>query len=74
MRRVHELIREGLREGKISNYARPYAVALLSLASLDGQYGFDDGRSIARYFLSNASSWRGDSAKECKALLKEMLK
>jgi hypothetical protein len=35
--------------------ARPYLDAMYSLTSVDQSYGFDDGRSIVRYFLVNAS-------------------
>lgn len=56
------------------NYAaRPYLEAMASLSSVNDNYGFDSGRSIIRYFLCNASSWRGPVAKEIKALLKSML-
>jgi hypothetical protein len=36
--------------------------------------GFDSARSVVLYFLSNASSWRGDVAKRVKAELKAHLK
>lgn len=56
------------------NYAaRPYLEAMASLSSVNDSYGFDSGRSIIRYFLCNASSWRGPVAKEIKDLLKSML-
>ena len=31
---------------------------------------YDSGRSIVRYFLGNAGTWRGDVAKAIKAELK----
>lgn len=54
--------------------ARPYLDAMTSLNSVNDAYGFDSGRSIVRYFLCNASSWRGPVAKEIKATLKSLIK
>ena len=54
--------------------AVPYIDAMLSLNSIDDMYMFDSARSIVAYFLSNASRWRGDTAKRVKKELKEMLK
>jgi hypothetical protein len=34
----------------------------------------DSGRSIVAYFLSNASTWRGETAKRIKLELNKMLK
>lgn len=53
--------------------ARPYLDAMASLSSVNDRLGFDDGRSIVRYFLCNASSWRGPVAKEIKSLLKSLI-
>lgn len=56
------------------NYAAcPYLDAMASLSSINDRFGFDDARSIVRYFLCNAGSWRGPVAKEIKAALKSML-
>lgn len=59
---------------KVSYCADPYLQAMLCLESVNDKYGFDSGRSIVSYFLSNAGSWRGETAKRIKAELKEMLK
>ena len=53
--------------------AVPYIRAMYSLESADSMYGYDSARSIINYFLSNASSWRGDKAKEIKSELKLIL-
>jgi hypothetical protein len=45
-----------------------------SLDSVRDAYGADDGRTVVLYFLSNASTWRGETAKRIKAELKAMLK
>lgn len=56
------------------NYAAvPYLSAMGSLNSIDDEYGMDSARSVVRYFLSNASTWRGDTARRIKQELKEML-
>ena len=59
---------------KIYFGARPYLEAMSSLSSVDDNYGWDSGRSIVNYFLANASSWKGETAKRVKAELKAMLK
>lgn len=53
--------------------AKPYLNAMRSLSSLNDYYGMDDGRSIVRYFLSNAGTWRGETARRIKAELRGML-
>ena len=53
--------------------AVPYLEAMRSLSSIDDKYGYDSADSIVLYFLSNASSWRGDAARRIKAELKAML-
>jgi hypothetical protein len=44
-----------------------------SLQGINDAYGYDSGKSIVLYFLSNATSWRGDNARRIKAELKGML-
>jgi len=46
----------------------------MSLSSLKDAYGMDSGREMVLYFLSNASSFRGDEAKSLKLELKQYLK
>ena len=57
---------------KVNFAAKPYLSAMAGLDSISDSYGYDDARSIVLYFLSNASSWRGDNAKRIKAELKAM--
>jgi hypothetical protein len=59
---------------KVNFAAKPYLSAMAGLDSIDDQYGYDDARSIVLYFLSNASSWRGENAKRIKAELKALAK
>lgn len=54
--------------------AVPYFKAMEYLNSPDDNYGMDSGKSIILYFLSNASTWRGEVAKRVKLELKAMAK
>jgi hypothetical protein len=50
--------------------AKPYLGAMRELDTITDCYGYDDGRSIVMYFLSNATTWRGPDAKRIKDELK----
>ena len=52
--------------------AQPYLDAMLCLDSINDNYGFDSAKSVVRYFLANASTWRGETAKRIKAELKAL--
>jgi len=54
--------------------ARPYLDAMHELESIDDDYYLDSGKSIVVYFLSNAQTWRGQTAREVKAELKRRCK
>lgn len=54
--------------------AVPYLAAMVTLDSIKSFYGADTGHSIVSYFLSNAQTWRGETAKQVKAELKRRLK
>ena len=74
-RPLHEIAGEIRREWKPVNYAaKPYLEAMASLTSISDQYIEDEGRSIVAYFLANAGSWRGETARRVKAELNKMLK
>ena len=57
---------------KVNYAAAPYLQAMLTLHSLDTDFGYDSGENIVRYFLCNASSYRGEKAKALKAELKTL--
>jgi len=57
----------------VSPYARPYLDAMLQLNSINDNYYYDTADSVVRYFLANATGWRGETAKRIKAELKGML-
>lgn len=52
----------------------PYLNAMLTLQSHNDTFGCDSGRSIVLYFLSNATTWRGETARRIKAELKRRVK
>lgn len=58
---------------KVNYAARPYLSAMMQMSSISDKFGCDDGRSVVLYFLSNASSFRGEDARRLKAELKQML-
>lgn len=61
--------------GAKTNYgAKPYLAAMGSLHDIKDNYGADSAESVVAYFLSNATSWRGEKARAIKAELKAILK
>jgi hypothetical protein len=52
--------------------AVPYLGAMRTLGSIGDDYGYDSGKSIVLYFLANAGTWRGETARRVKAELKAM--
>ena len=58
---------------KVNFAAKPYLDAMASLTSVNDNYEWDNGSTIVRYFLSNASTWKGETAKAIKKELKSMV-
>lgn len=54
--------------------AVPYLEAMFRLSKITDDYYADSGESVVRYFLANATYWRGEDAKRIKAELNAMLK
>ena len=54
--------------------AVPYLNAMQNLHTINDMYMYDDGKSIVRYFLANASNFKGEDAKRLKLELKSLLK
>ena len=54
--------------------AVPYLDAMQNLDTIEDKFFFDSARSVVLYFLSNASTWRGDTARRIKAELKTLAK
>ena len=44
--------------------AKPYVQAMMCLGSVKDNYMLDSGDTIVRYFLANASTWRGETARK----------
>ena len=75
VRPLYEIASEIQKDWTKVNYAAvPYLDAMHSLDSINDKYMFDSAKSVVLYFLSNASQWRGETAKRVKAELKAMCK
>ena len=59
---------------KVNYAAKPYLEAMGSLETTRSSFGYDSGKSIVLYFLSNAGTWRGEIAKAVKLELKSRCK
>ncbi len=53
--------------------AVPYLDAMQHLGDITDRFYYDEGSSIVRYFLANATTWKGETARRVKAELKAML-
>lgn len=72
-RPIHEIAREIRADWKKPYFgAVPYLEAMASLDSIDGNYYADSADSVVLYFLANANTWRGETAKRIKAELKAL--
>jgi len=54
--------------------AVPYLQAMMCLDNINDNYGFDTGKSIVLYFLANAGTWKGETARRVKKELNAMAK
>lgn len=52
--------------------AVPYLDAMKTLDSINDNYFFDSGKSIVLYFLANAGTWKGETARRIKKELKQL--
>lgn len=74
-RPLHQIAMEIRHDWRSVNYAaKPYLEAMSCLNSITDNYGYDSGKSVVLYFLSNAGSWRGETARRIKKELKAMAK
>ena len=72
-RKLSDIAREIRADWKRVNYAaEPHLDAMGTLGSIDDNYLLDSGKSVVLYFLSNASSWRGEVAKRIKQELRSL--
>jgi len=79
-RKIYEIAAEIQADFKKSNdwrnkycYAIPYLAAMKELSTIDDNYLYDSADSVIRYFLSNVSNWRGETARRIKKELKDMV-
>lgn len=74
-RPLYEIARE-IRKDWTKPYfgAVPYLAAMQELDAITDTFGYDSADSVVVYFLSNASTWRGETAKRIKAELRSMTK
>lgn len=54
--------------------AVPYLQAMQTLNSINDNYYYDSGKSVVLYFLANASTWKGEKAREIKKELNKLVK
>ena len=53
--------------------AKPYLDAMGSLHDIKDNYYDDSAKSVVNYFLANAATWKGDTARSIKAELKSIV-
>lgn len=74
-RPIKEIAKEIRKDWKKVNYAaEPYLQAMETLNKVTDNYIHDSGKSIVLYFLSNAATWRGETARRVKKELKNLCK
>lgn len=74
-RPLHQIANEIRKDWqKVYFGAVPYLQAMACLDKVTDNYGMDTGKSIVLYFLANAGTWRGETAKRIKAELKAIIK
>lgn len=72
-RPLSEVAREIRKDwNKVYFGAVPYLNAMSTMNKASEPYGWDSGESIVLYFLSNATTWKGEVAKRIKLELKAM--
>ena len=73
-RPIHEIAYDIHRDWKKPNYgAIPYLEVMMILKTIEDKYYSDSAKTIIVYFLSNASTYRGDKARVFKQELKEII-
>lgn len=55
---------------KVHYAAKPYLDAMRYIGTPDDNFGYDDPKDVVLRFLCNASSFRGERARELKGELK----
>lgn len=74
-RAISEIANEIQQDWKNVNYAaKPYLDAMKELKSVDDNFYEDSAESVIAYFLGNARSWKGETAKRIKLELNNLIK
>ena len=74
-RSLHEIAREIRTDWRTIYFgAVPYLQAMADLDKMTDKYWADPASAVVRYFLANAGTWRGETARRIKAELNSMLK
>lgn len=71
---IHRDWRDKKGNSKVYFGAVPYLTVMSQLNYVTDNYGEDSAKDVVIYFLSNAATWRGETAKRIKAELKAMVK
>jgi hypothetical protein len=75
MRMLNEIAKEIRADWKKPYFgAIPYLDAMNCIQKITDNFYEDSAESIVLYFLANASTWRGETAKRIKSELRQMLK
>jgi hypothetical protein len=73
-RKIHEIATEICSKWtKVYFGAEPYLAVMQTLNTIDDMYFEDSAKEIILYFLSNASTWRGEDARRIKQELKSII-
>ena len=73
-RPICEIAHEIEKDWKPVNYAaRPYLDAMHDLSKITENYFGDSALSVVSYFLANARTWRGETARRVKKELNGMI-
>ena len=68
---INGLAEEIKKDWKNVNFgAKPYLEAMLEIRRITDSYYQDSAKSVVLYFLANASTWKGETAKVVKTELK----
>lgn len=71
---IHRDWRKQSKTGQIYFGAVPYLEAMHTMDKITDNYGSDSGKSIVLYFLSNATTWKGETARNIKKELQKRCK
>jgi len=74
-RPIYEIATEILKDWKKPYFgAIPYLQAMQRIGDIKEKYGYEDAQMVVLYFLSNAQTWRGETARRIKKELNAIAK